>query len=338
MMVQAPPTKPASFMARVSAAQTPAPGLRVIELAAAEGGQLPGFAPGAHVSVRIPPNRTDRPLEMWRSYSLVAFPDELAVDEDTPRALYRLGVLREAGGKGGSRYMHDELRVGDSLTLRLPPNGFPLETPRDGIHLVAGGIGITPLATMASALSVAGVDCTLHYTCRSAAQHLFADRLAALPGCTLRLYADETDAAFSVAGFLDGLNPATPLYVCGPAGLIAAITEGALTRGWTPDALHSELFAEAGPSEGDAPFEVRLASSGAVLSVPSDKTLLDVLIEAGAFVMYDCRQGHCGLCSVPVLSGEILHRDIFLPEDQRAAGDVMQACVSRGRGLIELDL
>lgn len=331
--------RPETFMARVTAASTPAPGLRVIELSAPDGGQLPGFAPGAHLSVRIPPNRTDRPLEMWRSYSLVAFPDELTADPAMPRPLYRLGILREAGGKGGSRYMHDDLRLGDTLTLRLPPNGFPLEAPRDGIQLVAGGIGITPLATMASALSNAGVSCTLHYTCRQAAQHLFTERLAALPGCDLRLHADEDPAsAFSVAGFLDGLAVSTPLYICGPAGLIAAVTQGALARGWDSAAIHSELFAEAAPGAGDAPFQVRLASSGAVLTVPADKTLLDVLVEAGAFVMYDCRQGHCGLCSVPVLSGEVIHNDIFLAEDQRAAGDVMQACVSRGRGLLSLDL
>lgn len=328
-----------TFMARVTAATTPAPGLRVIELAAAEGGQLPGFPPGAHVSVRIPPRGPERPQEMWRSYSLVAFPDELPPIEGTPRTLYRLGVLREAAGKGGSRYMHDELRVGDFLTLRLPPNGFPLQAPRDGIHLVAGGIGITPLVTMASALSNAGVDCVLHYTCRQAAHHLFTDRLGALAGCDVRLYADEDPAgAFSVAGFLDGLAPATPLYICGPAGLIDAVTQGALARGWDPASVHSEVFAEATPLPGDAPFQVRLASSGAVLDVPADKSLLDVLIAEGAFVMYDCRQGHCGLCSVPVLSGQVLHRDIFLAEDQRAAGDVMQACVSRGVGLIELDL
>ena len=330
---------PETFMARVTAASTPAPGLRVIELAAVEGGQLPGFPPGAHVSVRIPPNHADRPLELWRSYSLVAFPDEMPAAERAPRAAYRLGVLREAGGKGGSRYMHDELRVGDSLTLRLPPNGFPLEAPRDGIQLLAGGIGITPLVTMASALSKAGADCTLHYTCRTSAQHLFRERLAALPGCDLRLYADDDQAgAFSVEAFLDALAPSTSLYICGPAGLIEAATTAALLRGWDAGSVHSEVFAEAAPAPGDAPFQVRLASSGEVLEVPADRTLLDVLVEAGTFVMYDCRQGHCGLCSVPVLSGEIVHHDIFLAEDQRAAGDVMQACVSRGRGLIELDL
>lgn len=334
-MVQAPET----LMARVIAAGTPAPGLRVIELAAAEGGSLPGFAPGAHVSVRIPPNHADRPQEMWRSYSLVAFPDELEANEATPRARYRLGILREAGGRGGSRYMHDDLRIGDSLLLRVAPNGFPLEPARDGIQLVAGGIGITPLVTMASALSNAGADCTLHYTCRQAAQHLFTDRLSEMPGCTLKLYADEDPAtAFSVDRFLDGLAPSTPIYICGPGGLIDALTKGALARGWDPASVHSELFVEAAPLPGDAPFQVRLASSGAVLEVPADKSLLDVLTEDGAFVMYDCRQGHCGLCSVPVLSGEIIHRDIFLADDQRAAGDVMQACVSRGRGLIELDL
>ncbi|WP_372604061.1 2Fe-2S iron-sulfur cluster-binding protein [Actibacterium sp.] len=328
-----------TYMAQVAAIETPAPGIRLIHLSASEDAPLPGFDPGAHISVRIPPNGGDRPFEMWRSYSLIAFPEDVDQNASHPRRRYLIGVLREAEGKGGSRYMHDDLSLGQSLTLRLPPNGFSLEPPRNGIQFVAGGIGVTPLISMASWMSAAGADCDLHYTCRTHAQHILKEELNALPGANLHLYADEDPKAkFSVDAFLDGLQVNTPIYVCGPAGLIDAVIQGALARKWSEDQLHSELFAEAGPVEGDEAFEVEIASSGEVLTVPADRTLLDVLEESGAFVMYDCRQGHCGLCSVPVLSGEIVHHDIFLSDDQKAQGDIIQACVSRGKGRLVLDL
>jgi ferredoxin-NADP reductase len=325
------------FSVEVTAISESTPAIRILELTGATGEALPGFDPGAHVSVRIPPNQTDRAVEMWRSYSLIAFPQEL----EPSRAVlqYRIGVLRETDSKGGSRYMHDEVRTGDVLTLRLPPNGFVLEEPRDGIQFVAGGIGITPIITMAGAVSRAGCRSTLHYVCRSQDRHLFTDRLAAMPGCDLRVYVNRDPMqAFSVPAFLEGLEGKPPIYVCGPARLIGAVTEGASALGWDKGDLHSERFDEAGPLEGDDAFEVELASSGQVLTVPAEETLLDVLEASGAMVLYDCRNGDCGLCSVPVKSGEIIHRDIFLSDEEKASGNVMQICVSRGRKRIVLDL
>jgi ferredoxin-NADP reductase len=336
MTHQIDPTQ--TFAVKVTAISEPAPAIRVLELAGVNGEALPGFDPGAHVSVRIPPNQTDRTAEMWRSYSLIAFPDELTAP---PRGAshYRIGVLRETEGKGGSRYMHDDVRGGDTLTLRLPPNGFTLEEPRDDIHFVAGGIGITPLITMAAAISKAGRRSTLHYVCRSPERHLFADRLAAMSGCDVRVYVSKDPArTLSVSTVLADLKNKPPLYVCGPARLIEAVTKGAAALGWNSDDLHSESFDEAAPLLGDEAFEVELANSGTVLAVPADKTLLDVLEASGAMVLYDCRQGDCGLCTCQVKSGEIIHRDIFLSDDEKAAGNVMQVCVSRAKGRLVLDL
>lgn len=326
-----------TFPAQVTAASEPAPGMRILELKGANGIALPGFDPGAHISVRIPPNDADRPIELWRSYSLIAFPEELPSSGTTP--LYRIGVLREADGKGGSKYMHVEVKVGDVLTLRMPPNAFVLEESRDGIQFVAGGIGITPLITMAAALSKAGRRSTLHYVCRSEDKHLFTERLVKLPGCALRIHVSSDPLqAFSVSAFLGGLNGKPPIYVCGPERLIEAVTKGAAAAGWDKSHVHSESFEEAGPLEGDEPFEVELANSGQVVTVPADQTLLEALEGAGQMVLYDCRQGDCGLCSVTVKSGEIIHRDIFLSDDEKAAGNVMQVCVSRGKGRLVLDL
>lgn len=330
-----------TFSAEVTAISEPAPGIRILELKGVNGDALPNFDPGAHVSVRIPPNDADRPIELWRSYSLIAFPEELASSGTASGAapLYRIGVLREADGKGGSKYMHDEVRVGEVLTLRLPPNAFMLEKPRDGIQFVAGGIGVTPIITMAAAVSKAGCRSTLHYVCRSEDKHLFTERLVKIPGCALRVHVSSDPLqAFSVPAFLGSLASKPPIYVCGPARLIEAVTKGAAAAGWDKSHIHSESFDEAGPLEGDEPFEVELANSGKVVTVPADQTLLEALEAAGQMVLYDCRQGDCGLCSIGVKSGEIVHRDIFLSDDEKAAGNVMQVCVSRGKGRLVLDI
>lgn len=333
MTQQIDPTQ--TFPVKVTAVSTPAPGIRILELAAPAGQSLPVFDAGAHLSLRIPPNGKDRPIELWRSYSLIAFPEEL---EGAP-SLYRIGVLREADGKGGSRFMHDEVRVGDELTVRLPPNGFALEKPRDGIQFIAGGIGITPIVTMAAAVSRAGFKSTVHYVCRSHERHICTDRLVKIPGCALRVYVSgEGTQAFSVPHFLSGLASKPPIYVCGPDRLIAAVTEGAASRGWNKSDIHSESFSEAAPLANDEPFEVELASSGQVVTVPANQTLLEALEAAGTMVIYDCRKGDCGLCSVQVKSGEIIHRDIFLSDEEKASGTVLQACVSRGKGRLVLDL
>lgn len=333
MTQQADPTQ--TFPVKVTSISTPVPDIHILELASATGEALPAFDPGAHVSVCIPPNQTDRAIELWRSYSLIAFPKEL----EAGPSLYRIGVLRETDGKGGSRYMHDELRVGDVLTLRLPPNGFALDKLRDGIQFIAGGIGITPIITMAAAVSRAGFRSTLHYVCRSQERHLFTERLVKIPGCALRIYVSgDPTQSFSVPTFLGGLTSKPPIYVCGPDRLIAAVTEGAAARGWSKGDVHSESFSEAAPRAGDEPFEVELANSGQVVTVPADQTLLEALEASGAMVLYDCRKGDCGLCSVQVKSGEIIHRDIFLSDDEKASGSVMQVCVSRGKGRIVLDM
>lgn len=323
-----------TFEVEVAAAELAAPDIRLITLTAPGGGSLPGFTPGAHLSLRVPPG-AGREAEMWRAYSLIGTGGETG----GPQKAWRIGVLREEAGRGGSRYMHDDVSVGDRLTLRLPPNGFALDEKGETPVLLAGGIGITPLIPMARCLRALGKPAELHYTCRSADQHILLDELFARHGTGLYIYADDDPhRRFDLDRFLGALTPGRPIYVCGPGGLIEALRDKARALGWPDSAIHYELFADAAPADDAEAFEVELAGSGEVLQVPADKSLLDVLTDAGHFVMQDCRQGHCGLCTLGVRSGEILHNDIYLTDDQKASGKEMQVCVSRGRGRLVLEL
>lgn len=317
---------------RVAAIETLAPLIKAFHLETLDGSRLPGFTPGSHISLRIP-----LAVEAWRAYSLVHL--DQTQDSTIPQDRYTIAVRREESGQGGSRWLHEQIESGSELTLRPPSNHFPL-LPADDIVLVAGGIGITPIASMAAALKRARRPFQLHYTGRSASQMAWTDRLSALFGADLHLhYDDDPASAFQIQKLLSRCRPTQPLYACGPQGMIDALMTAARDRGWNDNTLHSELFSAPQAQEGDRAFDVLLQSSGKMLHVPADRSLLDVLSDAGQFITHDCRTGFCGLCSVGVLDGEIDHRDDYLLESDKAAGKVMQVCVSRAKSaLLVLDL
>lgn len=308
--------------------------IKSFTLEAPDGALLPGYTPGAHVQVQIP--AADGGAPQWRSYSLINL--DAGVDTRAGVRAYRLGVRREDEGRGGSRHMH-ALQPGDLLSVRAPVNHFPLAAPPT-VLLIAGGIGITPIAAMAAELAAHKRDYALHFSGRSRDALPFVDELRALAGERLTLHADDDPATrLSIDALLDSAAVNQPIYVCGPAGMIDAVLAAARQRGWHDCDLHYELFTEAAPLAGDTAFEVELKSSGEVLSVAADQSLLDALLDHGADVMYDCRSGYCGLCSTRVCAGEIDHRDTYLSDADKAAGNVMQVCVSRcKRGRLVLDL
>lgn len=314
------------------------PGIREFRLVAADGGRLPGFTPGAHIKVGIGAAEGGEPTD-WRAYSLIDF--DTARDSQEPQAEYRIAVQYEAAGQGGSRWMHERLEPGMRLPIQAPVNHFPLDTREEAVVLVGGGIGITPIISMASALRRAGRGFILHYAVRSEALAVYRDELGSLFGTELRLHCDDRPSRLDLDSLIEHCNGRQPLYVCGPAGMIQALRGKAEARRWAPQTLHFELFGgEARPIGAPeiGAFEVELRS-GQMLAVPADRSLLEVLIEARVDTLYDCRDGYCGLCSVPVLEGEIDHRDSFLSEAQRASGRIMQACVSRAvGGRLKLDL
>lgn len=329
------PTSASSLLTlRVAAIEAPTSLIKSITLEAADGVLLPGYTAGAHLQVEIPSANGAAP--QWRSYSLIHF-DPHNDPREGVRA-YRLGIRREDEGRGGSRHMH-ALEVGATLNVRAPVNHFPLAAP-PCMLLIAGGIGITPIVSMASALAAQQRDYVLHFSGRTREALPFIDELRALAGERLILHADDEPATrLSIDALLGNAQVNQPIYVCGPAAMIDAVLAAARKRGWHECDLHYELFTEAAPHEGDTAFEVELKSSGKRLTVPADKSLLDTLIENGADVMSDCRAGYCGLCSTRVASGEIEHRDTYLSDADKASGKVMQVCVSRCKsGRLVLDL
>lgn len=308
----------------VAEVQQLTPQIRSLRLEAVDGRALPGYGAGAHLRFRLPLEGSDG----LRHYSLI----DPSGGAETGCTAYRIAVRLEEPGRGGSRYMHT-LNVGDRLIAEGPVNEFPLAEQPGRSVLLAGGIGITPLLTMAGTLAAAGRDYRLHYSGRSASQLAFIDELRALAGERLTVHADdEPQSRLDIDALLSGYTPVDPLYVCGPKGMLDAVLAAARARGWADELIHFELFSAPEPSAGDRPFEIELRSSGVTLQVPADKTILEVLIEAGVDPLFDCQRGECGVCSASVLEGEVDHRDYYLSDAEKANDDVIQICVSRAKG------
>lgn len=324
------PAPAPELQVRVTAVEPLTPQIKSFRLVAADGGLLPGFQAGAHVQVEVPA-AADGGAAQWRSYSLI-HADADAATEGGVRE-YRIAVRLEEASRGGSSHMHARVREGDLITLRAPTNHFPLAAAPTTL-LLAGGIGVTPIISLATALKAQGRPFELHYSSRSQAQFVLVDELRALAGTNgLHLHADDDPATrLSIEALLQAASPAQPIYVCGPAGMIDATVDTARRLGWHDRDIHFERFTEAAPQAGDQPFEVVLKSSGRVVPVAADRSVLDALADAGVDVMYDCRAGYCGLCQTGVCEGEIDHRDTYLGDTEKAAGKCMQVCVSRARG------
>jgi vanillate O-demethylase ferredoxin subunit len=305
----------------VSEIASETPLIRTIELRSPDGERLPGWTPGAHVKIRLPGGDD-------RSYSLVNLRPEAASESSC--ASYRLGVRLESPSKGGSTFMHG-LQVGDRVSVSAPTNNFPLERSGDRITLVAGGIGITPIASMISALMAENRPFRAFYAGRSEDQLAYSSELAALAGERLRFHFDDRSGVFDIRAVMEDLRPAEPIYVCGPRPMIDTAIAVSKEMGWAQGRLRFEIFAAADAKAGDGAFEVVLASSGRSFMVPPDKSILDVLIEAGIDAMHDCRRGDCGICQTAVLEGVPDHRDYILSESEQAAGKLMQICVSRAK-------
>ncbi|MDR6539654.1 PDR/VanB family oxidoreductase [Variovorax soli] len=313
---------------RVAEAQELNPMIRRFVLRADDGRALPGFSAGAHIRIQVelPDGSKD-----WRHYSLINFATERnATNAPTE---YVIAVRREDTGRGGSRFMHERLQQGDAVTIELPKNDFPLHTGPGGTVLVAGGIGITPLASMAARRRAEGEPVRLHYAGRSRDLMAFLPELQALLGEDLRVHADaEAGGPLDIDALLDAVPAGDRLYVCGPKVMLDAVLARTEAHGWEHDRVHFELFTEPVVEAGDQAFEVELAQSGRRFTVPANQSILDCLIEHGCDPMFDCKRGECGVCTTPVLEGEIDHRDYVLSAREKAEGNVMQICISRAKG------
>lgn len=311
--------------ARVQSMRFEAKGIVSVELVSPAGEQLPAFAAGAHIDLHLPNG-------VVRSYSLWNSPQE--------RHRYVIGVLNDRNSRGGSRYVHEQLRVGSTITISAPRNNFPLDETAAHTVLIAGGIGITPIYGMLNELRRMGKSVELLYCARSRAEAAFVERLTAdgASGITTH-FNDEAGGPPDLRAYLSGKPGSAHFYCCGPTPMLDAFESTCAELG-LPN-VHIERFAPAEPvvAMQGSEYECQLARSQKLVMVPAGKSLLDALLEAGVDVDHSCREGVCGSCETAVLDGVPDHRDGVLTKAERESGKTMMVCVSgcQGRRLV-LDL
>ena len=312
---------------RISRKQEEALDIASFELVAADGAALPSFTPGAHIDVHV--------AGLIRQYSLCNSP------EDCGR--YLIAVKKEAESRGGSRAMHEDLNEGDLVTIGAPRNNFRLELSAGHTMLLAGGIGVTPMLSMANHLLATGASFELHYFPRSIAHTAFHGLLSSpeFAGKVYFHYALEPERLRASLHKLLWQRPeGGQLYLCGPRPFMDLV-EASAAAGWPPETVHLEYFSadpESLAGRSDA-FRVRLARSGGDYAVPAGKSIVQALAEQGVTVATACEQGVCGTCLTGVLEGVPDHRDAYLDDDEKRANDKMLPCVSRAKTpVLVLDL
>ena len=289
-----------------------ADGVLSVTLAEPDGAPLPPWEPGAHLEID---------LGKWiRQYSLCGSPAETGT--------YRVAVLYEPDGRGGSAFVHEELRPGQTVWVRGPRNRFEL-AEAERYLFIAGGIGITPLLPMIAQAAERGVPWRLVYGGRGRNSMAFLADLAR-HGDAVTVVPEDTDGRPDLDALLGTPQEGTAVYCCGPEGLLAAVEERCAA--WPDGSLHIERFAAAprDPALGDdTAFEVECAQTGLTLQVGAEETVMDALEQAGIMLPNACREGICGSCETPVLAGIPDHRDGLLTDEEREAGTTMMPCVSR---------
>ena len=309
---------PQTLSVRVASRRREAAGICSFELVDLAGGLLPAFSAGAHIDVHLPGG-------VVRSYSLFNSPRE--------RGRYMICVLNEPASRGGSRAMHEQVAEGGLLRIGVPRNLFALAPGAAHSLLVAGGIGITPILSMAEQLAAAGASFELHYAVRSRERAALLPRIeAARFAPSVHLHCDDGPVGqrLDIESLLAGAPSGTHLYFCGPAGFMQAVRGAAQRHGWPAERVHSESFGGAAAGrDADEPFEVVLARSGRTIRVERDCSVTQALAAAGVQLPTSCEQGVCGTCLVPVLDGTPDHRDMYLTPAEQARNDQFLPCCSR---------
>ncbi|SDF49609.1 vanillate O-demethylase ferredoxin subunit [Salipiger thiooxidans] len=316
-----PDIYPAKQTLRLTAKRTAAEGIVAFEFSSLDGAPLPPFGAGDHIMIDLGP-------QMSRAYSLCNDPAE------THR--YVIAVLKEPDGKGGSVAMH-ALDEGAEVAVSLPRNNFALVLGAKRHILLAGGIGITPLLSMAHALSRHKADFVLHYGVRDLSRMALRDLIQAGPfadQCMLHVDGHADYPAYDIPQILAEPNPDTHVYVCGPTPFIDHVATVAKANGWDPDQIHWEYFVA---PETDDPaekvsFEIELVPGGEIVTVGPEESVVEALEREGIFVLTSCAEGVCGTCLLELVEGEPDHRDHYLSDADKARGDCFMGCVSRAAG------
>lgn len=271
---------------------------------------------GAHTRVEISDGSS-------RAYSLLRLPG-------MPEGQIALGVLLEANSSGGSKFMH-ALKPGDMVKVSDAANQFPLGGHEEHAVLIAGGIGVTPILSMASDLAAADRSFEMHYAGRTEGALSFVPELKAICGDALHLHYDDQLGAMNIKEILESTPTGSHVYFCGPFGMIEAVKRTAKELGWSDERIHFELFTTIADENKNTAFDVEISDTGQVIHVPADKSIIEALEEAGLDPLYDCQRGDCGICQCDVIEGIPDHRDVILSDAEKASNTVMQICVSRSK-------
>jgi ferredoxin-NADP reductase len=303
---------------RVEQARLTSPDVLHLDLVHPLRPELPEWTAGAHVDVRMSDGTV-------RQYSLCGNPED--------RSRYRIAVKREVAGRGGSAWVHENLQEGAIAHVSAPRNNLPLGSAKRTV-MIAGGIGITPFASMAYALSRENRDFVIHYCARSAVEAPLLSQLKEVCGDRLQCWFSREGNRFDLAT-LGSYDPDTDVYICGPEKLLDAVR--AQLSDWPEDRIHSEVFQATLDENFKAePFEALIASTGQRLLVPADRSLLEVLQESGFEISSSCGLGVCGSCECGYRDGVVIHRDKSLPMSKRQ--DRLLPCVSRARVGVTLEI
>jgi tetrachlorobenzoquinone reductase len=297
------------------------------ELVSPAGEDLAPFTAGCHIDLHLPNG-------MIRSYSLV--------NDQNETKRYVIAVNKDAAGRGGSKFIHATVRVGDNVTISRPRNNFALHESATHSVLIAGGIGITPLLSMIRRLESLGRSWELFYAARTRLSAAFVDELRTIhsyEGRNLHVNFDQEPPArmFDLSAIVKAAPSDAHLYCCGPVPMLEAFEAAAAAR--AADHVHVEYFKAREKPAVEGGFEVQLARSKRTIKVAAGETILDALLEAGIAANYACTEGVCGTCETRVIEGVPDHRDLFLSKEEQAANDTMMICCSGSKSpTLVLDL
>ncbi len=281
------------------------------EFSPLDGALLPPVEPGAHIDIHLPNG-------MMRQYSLVT--------AEGPRHSYVVGIKKDRASRGGSKYVHDQLKVGQIVKIGGPRNNFPLEESAAHSVLIAGGIGITPIYCMAQRLMSQGKPWTMYYSCRERSEAAFLDALSGRPEVNLHFDAESAGKFLDLQAIVAAAPAGAHFYCCGPTPMLKAYEEA--TKNLPEGHMHIEYFTAAEEAATEGGYTVVLQRSGQEFAIPEGKTILQVLREAGLDVTYSCEEGVCGACETAVISGTPDHRDNILTDREREESKTMMICCS----------
>jgi tetrachlorobenzoquinone reductase len=296
---------------RVKSTTWEAPNILSYELCSTDGKELPAFTAGAHIELKLPNG-------LMRSYSLI--------NSQSERHRYVIAVQKDRMSRGGSKWIHQNLRAGELLAINGPRNNFALDETSEKSIFIAGGIGVTPMLSMIERLSALGREWELIYCSRTRNSTPFVELLEKNSRTRFNFDQERGGTMLDIAAVVKATPASGHLYCCGPAPMLEAFEQA--TKDLARKQVHVEYFTATEPPATEGGFKVVLAKSGREVVVPAGKTILGALSDAGIDIPYSCAEGVCGTCETKVLEGVPDHRDRILTEAERASNRKMMICCS----------